>query len=170
MPLFKEGRPVEDAWTVLNDEDALPAEGPVMVSLSRFLADAESLAQCAGEIGVLLQPADDPAALVPYFERLDLIAVNFPRFADGRGYSTAHVLRARYGWRGELRAVGDVLRDQIAFMARCGFDALMVKNADAAGIETSLHAITDTYQTATDRAAPVWRRRVAHAALSVAAE
>ena len=77
--------------------------------------------------GLLLQVDDDPEALQPFLTSLPLIAIDFPSFRDGRGYSQADLLRTRLGWRGELRAVGDVLRDQLAHMRQCGFDAFAVR-------------------------------------------
>ena len=77
--------------------------------------------------GLLLQVDDDPEALQPFLSSLPLIAIDFPSFRDGRGYSQAYLLRTRLGWRGELRAVGDVLRDQLAHMRQCGFDAFAVR-------------------------------------------
>jgi len=83
-------------------------------------------------VGVRLEPADDPAQIAGDLPRLALVAVNFPKLADGRGYSTGYLLRRRYGYRGELRAVGDILRDQLFYLARSGFDAFQLREgADA---------------------------------------
>jgi len=113
-------------------------------------------------IGVWLGGMDDPAVLVPDLDRLGLIAVRFPRFNDGRGYSIARLLRGRYGWRGELRAFGDVLRDQLFYLARCGFDAFELREDQ--DVDAALAAFADfseVYQVSADQPLPLFRRRVA---------
>jgi len=120
----------------------------------------DELTSRAGKIGVLLAPADDPAAVAKDFANLSLIAVQFPKFTDGRGYSTARLLRSRFGWTGELRAVGDVQRDQLFYLSRCGFDAYEL--ADTADIASALSAFkdfTEAYQTSVDQPQPLFRRR-----------
>ena len=92
-------------------------------------------------------------------ERFDVVILDFPTFKDGRAYSQARLLRERFGYGGELRARGHVLRDQIAFMARCGFDAFDFQGNDIDGLEAALGEFTFAYQTAADGAEPVWRRR-----------
>jgi uncharacterized protein (DUF934 family) len=89
-----------------------------------------------------------------------LVAVNFPQFTDGRGYSSARLLRERYGWRGELRAIGDVFRDQLFYLARCGFDAFALRQGeDAQAALAAFDDFSDAYQTAADRPLPLFRRR-----------
>lgn len=129
MPLLRNGRPSDvDAWTHLADDASLPGESsgvacgvPVTVSLARFLELATS---GTGTIaGVRLAPDDDALALGPWLDRLQLVTIEFPTFADGRGYSQARRLRSRLGFAGEIRAVGDVRPDQVPFMMRAGIDA-----------------------------------------------
>ena len=120
------------------------------------------LGQWQGEPRVLLGPADDPGALVGKFDRLEAIAVEFPQFTDGRGFSIARLLRERYGFKGEIRAVGDVLRDTLFYLSRCGFDAFELK--DQAHLEESLAGFADFsegYQASVERPQPLFRRRVA---------
>lgn len=115
-----------------------------------------------GEGIVVLKPADDPATLVPRFGELRAIAIEFPSFTDGRGYSHARLLRERLGWKGELRAVGDVGRDQLFYLSRCGFDAFVLK--DASRLEealASLEDFSDGYQSSVERPRPLFRRRAA---------
>ena len=108
---------------------------------------------------VRLEPGDDARDLLPHLGRLQLIEVNFPVFGDGRGYSAARILREA-GYQGELRAQGDVLVDQIAFMRRCGFDSFMPDAPlDEAVVADSLARYADVYQGAADAAVPVWKRR-----------
>lgn len=135
-------------------------EGPLAVPLAVWKARRQELLSRSTPLGVRLETADDPAALEADLARLSLIAVHFPKFADGRGYSIAYLLRRRLGYRGELRAVGDVLRDQVFYLARSGFDAFRLKEGkDPAGALDALRDFTVTYQSAADRRAPIFRRR-----------
>ncbi|MBX7532319.1 DUF934 domain-containing protein [Qipengyuania sp. 1XM1-15A] len=108
---------------------------------------------------VRVEPGDDARELLPHLERLSLVEVNFPAFGDGRGYSSAQILREA-GYQGELRAVGDVLVDQVAYMRRCGFDAF---DPDAplneADLETALSRWPEVYQGAADKRTPIWSKR-----------
>ena len=109
-----------------------------------------------------LEPADDPAAFAERLATASRVEVNFPNFTDGRGYSTARLLRERLGYRGELRAVGDVQRDQLFNLARCGFDAfLLKKDEDAAGALDALDDFSEAYQASVERPLPLFRRRPA---------
>ncbi|HZQ61359.1 MAG TPA: DUF934 domain-containing protein [Casimicrobiaceae bacterium] len=105
--------------------DAITASR-VIVPLPLWLEHRAALI-ARGDVGVWLAPTDDPARLAEDIDRLALIAIEFPKFGDGRGFSTARLLRERYGYRGELRAIGDVFRDQFFFMRECGFDAFAVR-------------------------------------------
>ncbi|HTH58681.1 MAG TPA: DUF934 domain-containing protein [Paraburkholderia sp.] len=169
--IIKNRAVVEDSWTVvrpaedgaLPDVAALPA-GNVIVPLALWQASRDALVAAKGRdaIGVWLAPDSEPADLANDFERIALIAVDFPVFRDGRGYSIARLLRERYGYHGELRAIGDVLRDQLRFYGRCGFDAYAVR-ADK-DIHDALKAFTEftvQYQGAFDEPDPLFRRRVA---------
>lgn len=108
---------------------------------------------------VRLEPGDEVRDLIPHLDRLRLIEVNFPVFGDGRGYSAARILREA-GYQGELRAVGEVLVDQIAFMRRCGFDAFAPEvPLDAADAESAFTRYAEVYQPTTDGLAPIWSKR-----------
>ncbi len=147
MPLLKNGERVgEDAWSFIDDEAPAPAGACVSVSLRRFKAERDQLLQRNTRIGVRLEPADDPHDLADDLDRIGLIEVSFPRYADGRGYSQAQLLRRRLGYEGELRAVGDVLRDQILFLVRSGFDALDLKNTGEAGFDAAMAEFAYYYQ------------------------
>lgn len=120
------------------------------------------LAQWQGEPGVILGMADDPAAIAADLERLSTVVIEFPQFTDGRGYSTARLLRERYGFRGEIRATGDVLRDNLFYLSRCGFDSFVLRdqtNQDEA--LTRLSDFSDGYQASVERPQPLFRRRAA---------
>ncbi len=123
--------------------DNMPADcdTPAIVSLACWMLWRTAGRQPHPDSGVCLQPDDDFDALLPDLPRLALIAVNFPVFTDGRGYSIARLLRERHGYRGELRAIGDVLRDQLYFLHRCGFDAFALRADQDA--EQALQAFGD---------------------------
>jgi uncharacterized protein (DUF934 family) len=149
---------------------AIPSDGKIIVPFSVWLARKNELASrlTASELGVWLESfelVEDLAASVDDINSLPVIAVNFPRFADGRGFSIATLLRTRFGYRNEIRAIGDVLRDQLFYMKRCGFDAyLMRPDRSTPEALASLRDFTEPYQAAVDNPLPVWRRhtRVAH--------
>ncbi|HEX3098192.1 MAG TPA: DUF934 domain-containing protein [Usitatibacter sp.] len=139
-------------------------EGPVAVPLAHWLENGAALAQRATPVGVWLKPDDEPLRLAGHLEGLALIAVHFPKFTDGRGYSTATLLRRRLGWRGELRAFGDVGRDQLFYLARAGFDAFRL--ADHRDPRKALSAFDDfsvRYQGSVDDPVPLFRKRLAEA-------
>jgi uncharacterized protein (DUF934 family) len=108
---------------------------------------------------VRLEPDDDARALIPFLDRLTLIEVAFPKYRDGRGYSSARILREA-GYTGELRAQGDVLVDQIAFMRRCGFDSFAPEaSLNPEAVARALSTYDQFYQKAADSAVPVWKLR-----------
>jgi uncharacterized protein (DUF934 family) len=164
---------VNDDWTVVRaaEDGALPAlaalpAGKVLVPLALWQAEREALiaSRSAAQIGVWLAPDSEPADIAGDFDKLALIGVDFPVFRDGRGYSIGRLLRERYGYKGELRAIGDVLRDQVTFMYRCGFDAYAVR--EDKDIHDALKAFDDfsvQYQGAVDNPSPLFRRREADA-------
>ncbi|WP_448951889.1 DUF934 domain-containing protein [Labrys neptuniae] len=164
MPLWKNGQFEADIYTLAGDEDALP-DGAVIVSLKRFLAEREALSARNTPVGVVLQPADKIELLAEDLPGLPLLALAFPKFGDGRAFSLARIARERYGFAGELRAVGDILFDRIAYMIRCGFDALDITNAPTvAALEAGKVPVSHKrYQptggddTKTDKLKP-WRR------------
>ncbi|MBR9835037.1 MAG: DUF934 domain-containing protein [Alphaproteobacteria bacterium] len=159
MPLIINGAEADNHWTFVSDDADLPTSGCITVSLSRLQDERESLLTRNSQFGVRLAPEDDPSDLVPYLDRLALIEVSFPKYTDGRGYSQAQLLRRRYGYSGELRAVGHVLRDQILYMNRSGFDAFETSRADLSQILEALSEYSGFYQPAADRNRSVFARR-----------
>jgi uncharacterized protein (DUF934 family) len=157
--LIKNKRIVPDSWQLLKPaaEGAqlskapdLPLTGDWIVPLAIWAEQRAILAQRTGRNGVLLENVDDPRMLAGDLDKLALIAVRFPKFTDGRGYSIARLLR-RLGWKGELRAVGDVLRDQLFYMTRCGFDAFALRDdQDPQVALTAFNDFTVPYQPAID--------------------
>ncbi|HTO84656.1 MAG TPA: DUF934 domain-containing protein [Methylomirabilota bacterium] len=156
MPLIRTTGPVEDPWTTLKDEDPLPADGAIIVTLARWQANRDALLARPGPLGIFLKSDQPPSLIAADIERFDVIALNFPKFTNGRAYSSARLLRERYGYRGELRAVGNVLRDQLQFMLRCGFDSFEI--SETADVTAWLKAFRDfslAYQPAADARTPV---------------
>jgi len=167
--LIKNRRIAADNWRLLErgpsgELPEVPAQGSVIVPLALWLARRDELAPRAdaGTLGVWLDANEKPEDLATDTARLPLIAVNFPKFGDGRGYSIARLLRERYGYKGELRAIGDVLHDHLFFMEQCGFDAFALRaDQDAQAALTVFDTFTDAYQTSVLRPVPLFRRRLA---------
>jgi uncharacterized protein (DUF934 family) len=122
---------VQDPFFRVEDEAALPESGDVLVSLERFEMERAALIARSAALGVWLRPDQSANELADDLAEIALIALEFPIFSDGRGYSSARLLRERYGYRGQLRAVGDVLCEQLAFMLRSGFDAFEMASENA---------------------------------------
>jgi uncharacterized protein (DUF934 family) len=120
-----------------------------------------ALAELAGSnaTAVRIEPGEDARDLLPHLDRINLVEITFPKFRDGRGYSSARILREA-GYTGEMRAAGDVLVDQVAFMTRCGFDSFAPDvPLDPVVVERALSTYADVYQAAADAAVPVWKLR-----------
>ena len=150
---------VEDYWLSVADDEPLPPQGAVVVSLARWRQERETLLRRGDKLGVRLKNDAPVAEIATDLPDLALIALEFPSFRDGRAFTQARLLRERYGYRGELRAVGDVLRDQLFFMRRCGFDAFELRPDRS--LEDALEAFdefTVTYQAAADESLPLYRR------------
>ncbi|MFN0302750.1 MAG: DUF934 domain-containing protein [Burkholderiales bacterium] len=159
--LINQQRLLTDQWVRIDDAVALPALVPVLVSLTRWQRDRSVLAACNSPVGVQLSTDDEAQAVAEDIGRFGLIAVHFPKFTDGRGYSIARTLRDRFAYRGELRATGDVLRDQLFNLARVGFDTFDLR-ADQ-DVDASLAAFRDfseAYQVSVERPIPLFRRRL----------
>lgn len=127
--VFRDGRFEPDDWVILDATASIPEEGRAFLPFARWLAERDGLAGDPRPLGVLVKPGDDPEKLGPDLDRLAAIAIDFPAFTDGRGFSYARVLREHLGYQGELRAIGNVLLDQIPLMIRCGIDAFVVTHA-----------------------------------------
>ena len=152
----------DDVWVRIEGEGDVNAVAPgasVLLPLAEWRRAGSQWLERAGAVGVLLAPSDEPADIAADLDRLALVAVDFPAFTDGRGYSIARLLRERYRYRGELRAVGDVLRVQLFAMARCGFDTFALRDGvDADAALTAFSDFSDAYQAAVDRRALFERR------------
>jgi uncharacterized protein (DUF934 family) len=175
--LIRKRRIVRESWRRLDDaapwlavgEDGFvpdfPAEGGLIVPLALWRLRRADLLDRAAPVGVRLAPDEGAEAIAADLEHLALVAVHFPKFADGRGLSTARLLRERYGYQGEIRAVGDVLRDQLAFLERCGFDAFALReDQDPEAALAAFDELSDAYQGTVGEPRPLFRRRFAAAA------
>lgn len=161
MPLVKHGRIATDPFVHVVDGADLPAEGAILVPAARFLEDPEVALKRAGKVGVIWPNNRDLDDLVPYLDRLAAVALVFPSFRDGRAYSQARLLRERHGYDGELRATGQVLRDQFVFMSRAGFDAFEVrKDADADAFAATVQRYSVFYQPTGDGRVAAFNRRI----------
>jgi len=161
MPLVKGGQIVADVFAHVADEAELPADGAVLVTAKRFLQDPDAILQRPGKAGVIWPNNRDVDDLVPHLDRLAVVALVFPTFRDGRAYSQARLLRERFAYRGELRATGQVLRDQFVFMLRAGFDAFDVKKqADAEAFALTVQRYSVFYQPTGDGKLTALHRRM----------
>lgn len=165
MPaIIKDGAIIEDDWVRLTaeqiEQDGLPADGDLIVPLSVWKSQREAIAARSGRTTVCLAPGDEPAEIADDLAGLPLVAVYFPAFRDGRGYSYARELRTRYHYEGEIRAVGDVLRDQLFYMQRVGFNAFQIRaDRDIHDALQGLKVFSVTYQGDVKDPRPIYRRR-----------
>jgi uncharacterized protein (DUF934 family) len=154
---------IEDSWQLLEQGSSVPppASGDIIVPLDLWTSARDTLASGTRRVGVCLNADTDPAVLAQDLARLDLIAVRFASFTDGRGYSLARLLRERHAFRGELRAIGDVLRDQLYYLSRCGFDAFALRaDQNAEQALAALDDFSEAYQATVERPEPLFRRRL----------
>lgn len=125
MPLVRDGEVVADPWVIVADNADLPEDGGAIVSFGRWKTERDALAGRNAPLGLSLANTDEVEEIGPEANRFGVIALGFPKFSDGRAYSQARLLRERYGFKGELRATGAVLPDQLVHMLRCGFDSFV---------------------------------------------
>lgn len=163
--ILKNGVVCNDTWQVLRPDLAEPTEsvtiasGQWIIPFSVWLAQRESLISRSDEIAIWISPSDDLNSVSEHFSNWPLIAIDFPKFTDGRGYSIAWRLRNHYRYDGELRAIGNVLVDQLFFMLRVGFDTLALDpKVSSAAAKERLTPFPDTYQGSTDQPEPLFRR------------
>ena len=161
MPLVKQGRITTDLFVDVADGAELPGDGDILISSARFLVDPDALLRRPGKTGVIWPNNRAVDDLVPHLGRLAAVALVFPTFRDGRAYSQARLLRERHGYDGELRATGQVLRDQFVFMSRAGFGAFEVKkDADADTFAETMKRYSVFYQPTGDGRVTALHRRM----------
>jgi uncharacterized protein (DUF934 family) len=151
---------VDDTWIAVADDTDVPEYGEILVSFDRWNANRDELKARRDPVGVQLNGEQDIRSLADDLDALALVAFEFPVFADGRCYTHARILRDQLGFKGQIRAVGDILRDQIFYMNRVGFDAFEVSDTQA--IEEVIEGLNDfsvTYQASSDVRTPLYRRR-----------
>jgi uncharacterized protein (DUF934 family) len=160
MQIIKNGAIVDDTFVHVASGAEIPVQGDVIVALAQYIEERDKLRARSGRVGVRLASNEQAALVEPYLSELAVVAIEFPTFKDGRGYTTARLLRDRYEYKGEIRAVGDVLRDQLNAMRRCGFDAWELKaGKDIQGALQAFQEFSVTYQGAADDPRPLFRRR-----------
>jgi uncharacterized protein (DUF934 family) len=160
MALVRNGIAQPDEWVRLADEAPLPEAGKVLVSLKRWLAERETLGRARGRIGIVLANSQSPELLAPDLAGLALVALDFPKFTDGRAFSQARLLRDKLNYRGEIRALGQVLRDQYLFMLRCGIDSAEIPDGKKiGGYAEAMREFSVWYQPASDDRPFVFRQR-----------
>ncbi|MGD9660591.1 MAG: DUF934 domain-containing protein [Porticoccaceae bacterium] len=158
--LIKGNSVVEDSWKVLSAEQAdnLPV-GNLLLPLANWL-DLDDTSRHSGNIAPWIESGEEFEHALDKLLKAPLIAVHFPTFMDGRGFSTAEILRSRHHYQGELRAIGNLIQDQLFFLKRCGFDSVQLR--EGTDLEAALSALADfsvTYQTSADTKIPLFRRR-----------
>ena len=160
MALLKDGAIAEDTWRALTDEDPLAGDEPIIVSYDRWQADRDRLSRHNGPLGVRLKSDQPPQLIEKDLGRFELIAREFPNMGDGRAYSYARMLRDRMKFKGELRAVGDITKDLLFFLQRCGFTSFdMPKGRDPQDALGALHSFSVAYAPASDHQEPAYRLR-----------
>ncbi len=162
MPnIIKDSAIVADTYQLITEAGALPAQD-IVVSLDVWQQQREAILAHPYKKAVLLKPDQHPEVLVEDVKQLDMIALDFPAFADGRGYSYATLLRQRFGFTGELRATGDVFKDNLFYLKRCGFNSFAVRaDKDIHVALQGLNNFSESYQASVDESRPLYRRRFA---------
>jgi len=151
----------DDPFVLIADEDDIPAQGDVIVTLQRFVAEGETLT-AGRRVGVLIQPDQSVEDLAYDLPRITAVVLAFPKYRDGRAYSSARLLRDRYCYGGQIRAVGDVLQEQALHMVRCGFDAFEpADGADPQAWVRAAHRYRHVYQRAADERSAAFEERIA---------
>lgn len=172
MSLLKNGQIVgEDAFQPVADDAAIPASGAVLISYARWQAEKEQLSGRNSPLGISLPNNLDVLDFGTDAERFDLIVLSFPKFSDGRAYSQARLLRERFNYKGELRATGHMLQDQLWHMQRSGFDAFEIPREDAAeAFAKASKSFSHVYQPTNDGRVSALKQRLAAARKKDAAE
>lgn len=160
MPkIIKDAQVQDDNWVLWRDSDNLPETAPVIVPLAMFIEHRTALSSL-GEVGVLLASDESPKGIpADALSTLPIIAIDFPKFADGRGFSYARELREQQGYQGDIRAVGDIIRDQLFFMSRCGFSSFALPGDELEEALASFNDFSEVYQPDTRQSLPLFRRR-----------
>lgn len=158
--LLKDNQIIDDSWLILDDSAETLPSGNILLSLEQWQQFSDQLSQHNGELGLWLEGNAEIDTVIDSLQQLSLIAIKFPKFVDGRGFSLARLLRERYNYNGELRAIGEFIRDQLYLLKRCGFNAFqLTENQDLSEASKSLSDFSETYQVSADQQEPLFRRR-----------
>ena len=158
--MLSHGAVTEDNWTVLQMPVETIPQGNILLPLKYWLEQSAELDGQAGLVGDWLDSDEEVEALADDLAQLPVVALNFPKFVDGRGFSSARLLRDRYDYKGEIRAIGNVIQDQLFMLQRCGFSQFcLADNVDLEAAAKSLNDFSDSYQTAADQDQPLFKRR-----------
>ena len=158
--LLKEGQVIDNSWTtVLEDAGDLPS-GDILLPLQRWLQQDSNLSKHQGSVGVWIDGNEEIESVAEQLVSAPVVAIRFPKFVDGRGFSVARLLRERYQYQGEIRAIGEIIRDQLYLLQRCGFNAFEFgAEVNLAEASKSLADFSDAYQVAVDQPVPLFKRR-----------
>lgn len=157
--MLSHGAVADNNWTVLQQPVASIPAGDILVPLNYWLEHRVELKQQSGQVGVWLDSDEEVESLADDLPQLPVVALNFPKFVDGRGFSSARLLRDRYDYQGEVRAIGNIIQDQLFMLQRCGFSQFSLANdIDLEAAAKSLNDFSDGYQTAADQAEPLFKR------------
>ncbi len=161
--IIKNGQIIDESWHLLPKDatlDGLPNCDDLIVPLALWVDHAHALKARDGGLGVWLDAGEEIEEIADQLDNFQVIALNFPAFTDGRHCSTAYLLRERYGYKGEVRAIGDVLRDQLFALKRCGFDAFALRaDKDPQDALKAFEEFAEVYQASSDQPLPLFRRR-----------
>lgn len=160
MALIKDGQVAQDTWRTLSDDESVIGNGPIIISFERWRDSRDALKRHNGPLGIRMKSDQPPALIADDIERFELIALEFPTLQDGRAFSYARLLRERHGFKGELRAVGDVYKDQLYFMQRCGFSSFeLPAGRDPEDAKAALKSFSVVYAPAADGSRPAYQQR-----------
>ena len=161
--IIKNGQLIDESWHLLPKDatlDGIPNCDDLIVPLGLWVEHSTALKARDGGLGVWLDAGEDIEEIADQLDNFQVIALNFPAFTDGRHTSTAYLLRNRYGYKGEVRAIGDVLRDQLFSYLRVGFDAFALReDKDPLDALKAFEEFSEVYQASTDQPLPLFRRR-----------
>lgn len=157
--LIKGDAIIENTWQKITADDSIPDSGNILVSVERWQAERDALLARSGGLGLILEPGQEPNEFAEDLPHFQVVAIHFPVFRDGRGFSYGRELRTRLGYKGEIRAIGDVLQDQLFYLQRCGFDAFeMPATRDLEEALAGFKVFSLAYQGDVHDARPIWKR------------
>ena len=161
MPqVLKDNCVIEDNWMLVDESAETIPEGDILLSYDQWQQYSDDLSSHKGNLGVIIEGNAEIEDIVEPLLNLPLIAINFPKFVDGRGFSVARLLRERYNYQGEIRAVGGFIRDQLYLLSRCGFNAFkFADDTDLSESAKSLKDFSETYKVSVEQKNPLFRRR-----------